>query len=291
MKKVKNLSQARSARNLRTRPTTTSDSFKRIVPSRASRNIPQGHLVSAMRDINHIEWEPWEQTVTDMQRAIDRERLRENNRYYNALNKAHEMVREVRLREEELQTNNEEMEATNEELQATNEEMEASNEELEATNEELQATTEELENTNAYRQTLMDSMMDILMTTNTKGVITDVNRATEKISGFGRDELIGAPFKAFFTEPEHALAGIKEAQEKTALSNYDLIMVTKDGREVPLNYNAVALKGRRGRVSGVLGTARDMTEFRRIREQLRLTEERNQSLMAAIQDAEKRDNP
>ncbi len=113
MRKVKNLSQANSARNLRTRPTTTSDSFKRMVPSRVSRNIPQGHLVSAMRDINHIEWEPWEQTVTDMQRAIGRERLRENNRYYNALNKAHKMVREVRLREEALQATTEELENTN----------------------------------------------------------------------------------------------------------------------------------------------------------------------------------
>ncbi len=226
-----------------------------------------------------------------MQRAIDRERLRENNRYYNALNKAHEMVREVRSREEELQTSNEEMEATNEELQATNEEMAATNEELEATNEELQATTEELENTNAYRRTLMDSMMDILMTTNRKGVITEVNRATEKISGFGRDELIGAPFETFFTQPEHALAVIREAQEKTALSNYDLTMATKDGREVPLSYNAAALKGRRGRISGVLGTARDMTEFKRIRERLRLEEERNRSLMEDIKENEKRDNP
>jgi hypothetical protein len=98
MKKVKNLSQAPSARDLRTRPTTTSDSFKRRVPSKVSRNIPQGHLVSAMRDINHIEWEPWEKTVTDMQRAIGRERLRENNRYYDALNKAHEMVRRDRVK-------------------------------------------------------------------------------------------------------------------------------------------------------------------------------------------------
>ncbi|MCF8129458.1 MAG: hypothetical protein K9N10_13170 [Deltaproteobacteria bacterium] len=100
MRQVKNLSQARSARNLRTRPTTTSDSFKRKVPSKVSRNIPQGHLVFAMRDINHIEWEPWEQTVTDMQRAIGRERLRENNRYYDALNRAHEIIHEVRSREE-----------------------------------------------------------------------------------------------------------------------------------------------------------------------------------------------
>ena len=54
-----------------------------------------------------------EQTVTDMQRAIGRGRLRENNRYYNALNKAHEMVREVRLREEALQATTEEPENTN----------------------------------------------------------------------------------------------------------------------------------------------------------------------------------
>lgn len=269
MKKVKVLCETRSARNLRTRPTTTSDSFRRTVPPRASRNICQGHLVQAMRGINHVEWEPWEQTVTEMQRAIDRQCLNQNNRFYNALNTAHGMVQEVKSREEELQTNNEEMEATNE---------------------ELQATTDELAETNAYTRTLMDSMVDILMTMNTKGAISDVNRATERISGFGRDELIGEPFERFFMEPERAQAGLKEVREMGMLSNYDLVLVTKDGLEVPVSYNAVVLKGARGRIKGILGTARDVTEFREIREQLRLAEAHNRSLMEAIRDPDKMGN-
>ncbi len=41
------------------------------------------------------------------------------------------------------------------------------------------------------------------------GIITDVNTQTELLTGCTRDELIGAPFKSYFTDPALAEAGIK----------------------------------------------------------------------------------
>src|SRR4029453_16252165 len=60
-----------------------------------------------------------------------------------------------------------------------------------------------------YTRSLIESNIDALMTTDPRGIITDVNKQMEALTGCTRDELIGAPFKGYFTDPERAEAGIK----------------------------------------------------------------------------------
>ena len=60
-----------------------------------------------------------------------------------------------------------------------------------------------------YTRSLIESNIDALMTTDPAGIITDVNKQMEALTGSTRDELIGAPFKNYFTDPDHAEAGIK----------------------------------------------------------------------------------
>lgn len=272
MLKVKTPRDAEGVQALKVRPTTVKDITSRQVPRRTNRNIQYGHLIKAMRDTNHIGCRPWEQDVAETLRLVDQQRLSNANRHYEALERSQNLLRAVRIRESELQTIVEEMEAANEELQATNE--------------ELQATTEELERTSSYLRTLMDSMLDILMTTDARGVITDVNRATERISGYSRDELIGQPFRQFFTDPERAQAGIQQVRTEGGVSNYDLTVATKDGREIPISYNATVLRGPRGGITGVLGSARDITKSKQAEEKLQAAhKELKESQERVIQSA------
>ena len=60
-----------------------------------------------------------------------------------------------------------------------------------------------------YTRSLIESNIDALMTTDPAGIITDVNKQMEALTGCTRDELIGAPFKSYFTDPARAEAGIK----------------------------------------------------------------------------------
>ena len=59
-----------------------------------------------------------------------------------------------------------------------------------------------------YTRSLFEANIDALMTTDPSGIITDVNKQMEELTDCTRDELIGAPFKKFFTDPERAEAGI-----------------------------------------------------------------------------------
>jgi PAS domain S-box-containing protein len=59
-----------------------------------------------------------------------------------------------------------------------------------------------------YTRSLIESNVDALMTIDPDGIVTDVNNQAEALTGCTRDELIGAPFKNCFTDPQRAEAGI-----------------------------------------------------------------------------------
>jgi PAS domain S-box-containing protein len=73
-----------------------------------------------------------------------------------------------------------------------------------------------------YTRSLIESNIDALMTTDPSGFITDVNKQMEALTGCTRDELIGAPFKNFFTDPERAEAGIKRVLSEKSVTDYEL---------------------------------------------------------------------
>ena len=80
-----------------------------------------------------------------------------------------------------------------------------------------------------YTRSLIESNIDALITTDPRGIITDVNKQMEALTGCTRDELIGAPFKDYFTNPERAEAGIKLVLGEGKVTDYEL--TARAGRE------------------------------------------------------------
>jgi diguanylate cyclase (GGDEF)-like protein/PAS domain S-box-containing protein len=111
-----------------------------------------------------------------------------------------------------------------------------------------------------YTRSLFEANIDALMTTDPAGIITDVNKQMEALTGCTRDELIGAPFKNYFTDPERAEAGIKLVLSKNKVTNYELTARDRDGGETVVSYNATTFYDRNRRLQGVFAAARDITE-------------------------------
>ena len=111
-----------------------------------------------------------------------------------------------------------------------------------------------------YTRSLFESNIDALMTTDPSGIITDVNKQMEELTDCTRDELIGAPFKKYFTDPERAEAGIKLVLSEKKLTNYELTARDRNGRETVVSYNATTFYDRDRRLQGVFAAARDITE-------------------------------
>ena len=135
-----------------------------------------------------------------------------------------------------------------------------------------------------YTRSLIESNIDALMTTDLRGIITDVNQQMEALTGCTRDELIGAPFKNYFTDPERAEAGIKQVLRESKVTNYELTARARDGKETVVSYNATTLHDRDRKLRGVFAAARDVTERKRFELTL---QENNVALESAIAAADK----
>ncbi|HEX7669365.1 MAG TPA: PAS domain S-box protein, partial [Polyangiaceae bacterium] len=135
-----------------------------------------------------------------------------------------------------------------------------------------------------YTRSLIESNIDALMTTDPSGIITDVNKQMEALTGCTRDELIGAPFKNYFTDPERAEAGIKLVLREKKVTNLELTARARDGRITVVSYNATTFYDRDRTLQGVFAAARDVTEMKHIE---RTLQERNGELVGAKALAEK----
>ena len=128
--------------------------------------------------------------------------------------------------------------------------------------------SEPLEATQFYTRSLIESNIDALMTTDPLGLITDVNQQMEALTGRTRDELIGSPFKTYFTDPKRAEEGIRLVLREGKVTNYELTARAKDGKETVVSYNATTLSDRDGELRGVFAAARDVTERKRFEQAL-----------------------
>jgi len=150
--------------------------------------------------------------------------------------------------------------------------------------EEQKKLDQRLRDQQFYTRSLIESNIDAIMTTDPYGIITDVNKQMEALTDCTRDELIGAPFKNYFTDPERAEAGIKQVLSEKKITNYELTVRARDGMETVVSYNATTFYDRDRKLQGVFAAARDVTERKRLDQVL---QEKNIELESARSVAEK----
>src|SRR5688572_5951461 len=129
--------------------------------------------------------------------------------------------------------------------------------------EERRKLDQRLRDQHFYTRSLIESNIDALMTTDPRGIITDVNKQTEALTGCTRDELIGAPFRNYFTDADRAEAAINRVLAEGKVTNYELTARARDGKLTVVSYNATTFHDRDRRLQGVFAAARDVTELKR----------------------------
>ena len=129
---------------------------------------------------------------------------------------------------------------------------------------EQKQLTQRLRDFQFYTRSLFESNIDALMTTDPAGIITDVNKQMEALTGCTRDELIGAPFKNSFTDQEKAEASINLVLSQKKVTDYELTVRAWDGKETVVSYNATTFYNRDRKLQGVYAAARDVTERKRL---------------------------
>jgi PAS domain S-box-containing protein len=124
-----------------------------------------------------------------------------------------------------------------------------------------------------YARNLIEASLDPLVTISAEGKITDVNKATEDITGIARKRLIGSDFADYFENPGKAKTGYKTVFSEGTVKDFPLTLLHKSGRKTDVLYNASLFKNENGEVQGVFAAARDITELKKIEEELRKSKE------------------
>jgi PAS domain S-box-containing protein len=136
-----------------------------------------------------------------------------------------------------------------------------------------------------YTRSLLEVSLDPLVTISPEGKITDVNAATEEVTGHSRDHLIGTDFVDYFTDPENARAGYRKAFDEDSVRDYPLVIRHADGKITSVLYNARIYRDESGTVKGVFAAARDVTDKKVIQDALQASEIQYRRLFETAQDA------
>ncbi len=133
---------------------------------------------------------------------------------------------------------------------------------------EQRRTEEALRAAGAYNRSLIEASLDPLVTISAEGKITDVNSATERVTGHSREELIGTDFADYFSDPEKARLGYKQVFQESFVKNYELVIQHKNGWLTPVMYNASLYRDDSGKIIGIFAAARDISDRKRAEEEL-----------------------
>jgi PAS domain S-box-containing protein len=135
-----------------------------------------------------------------------------------------------------------------------------------------------------YRE-LFENANDLIYTHDLQGNFTSLNKTGERITGYSREEAMEMNI-AQVVVPEQlgkAREMIARKQSDEVATVYELDIISKDGRRVPLEVST-RLIYRDGLPVGVQGIARDVAERKRVEAELQSSEAELRALFAAMPD-------
>ncbi len=142
------------------------------------------------------------------------------------------------------------------------------------------AQQEKLREAARYARSLIETSMDPMVLIDLKGMVQDANDAACQITGLAREALIGSDAPSRFTEPEKLYEGYKQVMAEGQALNYQLTIKHASGRTYDVLCNAKAFRDEQGEVVGLFATAHDVTESRRIQQEVSVSRQRLREMAA-----------
>jgi two-component system sensor histidine kinase/response regulator len=133
---------------------------------------------------------------------------------------------------------------------------------------------------------IFDNAQDFIFAADSANRFTSITDYFSKATGYGRGEIIGVHMSKFFT-PESFAKAMQMLSEKlqgeSAVARYEVEALAKDGHVIPIELNT-SLIYRDGRIVGIQGIGRDITERRGYELALRESEEKYRGLFENVGD-------
>ncbi len=134
----------------------------------------------------------------------------------------------------------------------------------------VQERTREIEDTKKYLEDLLENANDVIYTLDRDQVFTYVNSKVETW-GYRKEDLIGRPYLSLLSK-RHRGRRLKSTLDIGAKRVYDVEVVSRTGELRAVMVSVSPLRDQEGRILGVLGIARDITEMKKLEHQIRSAE-------------------
>jgi PAS domain S-box-containing protein len=130
---------------------------------------------------------------------------------------------------------------------------------------------QELRHEELFRENVINSMMNGLITVDTEGKIMLANRSAADLTGYTADELVGMRVSELIGDISRDVDGDPvERTLKTGRRIYQLeaLLYKKDGKTDPIILNTTFLQDEKQQIQGVLAIFIDITRIKRMEEQI-----------------------
>jgi PAS domain S-box-containing protein len=142
-----------------------------------------------------------------------------------------------------------------------------------------------IEKTLRHFAAIVESTDDVVISKDLNGIIMSWNPAAERLYGYKFEEIVGRPVSILIPpeRPDEEPAILERLRRGERIDHYETVRMARDGRRMNVSLTVSPIKDASGKVIGASKIARDITEQRRVQQEIArlLAGER-----AARQDAE-----
>lgn len=119
------------------------------------------------------------------------------------------------------------------------------------------------------------------------GVIINVNKSFESLSGYKNIETAGTPIINVFSQKKKVEKILNETWEKEIIQGRELILLSKKGKKIPVSVSLSTRKDREGNFIGYFIGIINITELKRLQEEMEeKIKERTKDLQRKIEELE-----
>ncbi len=121
-----------------------------------------------------------------------------------------------------------------------------------------------------FKEAILESILDGVFTVDSQFRITSFNKAAENITGYKKEEVLGKNCSEVMKSPDADACPLRKTLETGEnVSNYEMEIITKNGKRIPVSVNTAILYDEKGEMIGGVETFRDMSEIVRLRNEVR----------------------
>src|SRR5512137_2787963 len=117
---------------------------------------------------------------------------------------------------------------------------------------------------------MVDSSNDAIVGKTLDGIITDWNSGAERLYGYAADEIVGRHMRTLTPSDRHdeIPQRIERIRNGERIERYETERMTKDGRRIQVSLSLSPIKNAQGTIVGASSTAHDITEKKRMQDEV-----------------------